>query len=288
MLTYLATEPSAVLFGSGVLGLIVGSFLNVVIYRLPIMMQREMEEFCAELHHLPVTETTAPYNLIWPRSQCPHCAHTITAVENIPILSYLWQKGRCTACQQKIALRYPLIELTSAVLVCSVAWQVEFGWPLLGAFVFTWALLALTAIDFDQQLLPDSITLPLLWLGLLCNLNGFYTDIHSSLLGAVAGYMTLWSVNTTFKLIRHKEGMGAGDFKLLAALGAWLGWQQLPLIILLSSLVGSVVGLALILLKKHDLTTRIPFGPYLAGAGWISLLWGSTFTETYWAWHIPL
>lgn len=282
---YLRSEPLAVLVTVGILGLIVGSFLNVVIYRLPQMMLREMREYCAEIMEMPQQPATEPFNLVWPRSRCPHCAHPITALENIPLLSYLWQKGRCTACHGTISIRYPVIEVISTVFAVVTAWQLGFGWALAGALILTWALLALSVIDLDHQLLPDNITLPLIWLGIFSNLFGLYTDLASSVIGAMAGYMILWSVNTTFKLLMHKEGMGAGDFKLLAALGAWLGWQMLPVIILFSSLVGSIVGITLILLKKNDLSSRIPFGPYLAGAGWISLLWGSTLTQYYLTWH---
>ena len=282
IIDYLKTEPLAVILTAGLLGLVVGSFLNVVIYRLPQMMKREMREYCAEVMGLLTPpNTTETFNLIWPRSRCPHCAHLITALENIPILSYLWQKGRCTACHGTISIRYPIVEAVSAGFALVTAWQLGFGWELAGALMLTWALLALSVIDLDHQLLPDNITLPLLWLGIICNLFGLYTDVKSSIIGAIAGYMILWSVNITFRLLMHKEGMGAGDFKLLAALGAWLGWQMLPIIILFSSLVGSIVGITFILLKKNDLNTRIPFGPYLAGAGWISLLWGTTLTQSY-------
>lgn len=286
IINYLTAEPLAVIFTAGLLGLMVGSFLNVVIYRLPQMMLRDMREYCAEIMELPLTNTQETYNLFLPGSRCPHCAHPITALENIPLLSYLWQKGRCTACHGKISLRYPIVEVASASFAIITAWQMGFGWALGGALILTWALLALSVIDLDHQLLPDNITLPLLWLGIICNLFGLYTTIESSIIGAIAGYLILWLVNTTFKLLMHKEGIGAGDFKLLAALGAWLGWQMLPIIILFSSLVGSIVGITLIVLKKNNLNTRIPFGPYLAGAGWISLLWGTTLMQSYLTWNI--
>ncbi|MEN8214784.1 MAG: A24 family peptidase [Pseudomonadota bacterium] len=281
VLTYLAAEPNAVLILVGVLGLIVGSFLNVVIYRLPIMMEHQWRTQCASILNVSVPTPSEPFNLNRPRSRCPHCGHQITVLENIPILSYIWQRGKCTACHQAISLRYPLIEAVSAFLAIITAWHFGFGWPLLGALALTWALLASSMIDFDHQLLPDSITLPFLWFGLLCNLFGLYTDIESSLIGAMAGYLSLWSVYWLFKLFTGKEGMGYGDFKLLAMLGAWMGWQALPVIILMSSVIGTVVGITLILGRGHDKNIPIPFGPYLAAAGWFSLLWGDSLTQSY-------
>lgn len=285
MLSYLAAEPNALLMVIGILGLIVGSFLNVVIYRLPIMMEREWRMQCAELLKVPAQlSSNETFNLIQPRSRCPHCGHQITALENIPVLSYLWQRGQCTACRQTISPRYPLIEILSAMLAIITAWHFGFGWTLLAALILTWALLAASMIDFNHQLLPDSITLPLLWLGIICNLLGLYTDIVSSVIGAIAGYLSLWSVYWLFKLLTGKEGMGYGDFKLLAMLGAWMGWQALLLIVLLSSLVGAVVGISLILWRRHDRNVPIPFGPYLAAAGWLNLLWGENLTRAYLTW----
>ncbi len=281
VLTYLAAEPNAVFIVACVLGLLVGSFLNVVIYRLPIMMERDWRAQCADLLNQPAATPSEPFNLILPRSNCPHCGHQIAVLENIPILSYIWQRGKCTACQQNISLRYPLIEASSAFLATITAWHFGFGWPLLGALVLTWALLACAMIDFDHQLLPDNITLPLLWVGLLCNVFGLYTDIESSVIGAIAGYLLLWSVYWLFKLFTGKEGMGYGDFKLLAMLGAWMGWQALPIIVLISSFVGAVVGITLIILRGHDKNVPIPFGPYLAAAGWFTLLWGDTLKYIY-------
>lgn len=283
VLTYLAAEPNAVYFITGVLGLIMGSFINVVIYRLPIMMQQEWQVQCADILNVSVSAPTPgkPFNLIAPRSRCPHCGHQITALENIPILSYIWQRGKCTACHQAISWRYPLIEAMSAFLAIITAWHFGFGWPLLGALALTWALLASTMIDFDHQILPDTITLPFLWIGILCNLFGLYTDIESSVIGAMAGYLSLWTIYWLFKLITGKEGMGYGDFKLLAMLGAWMGWQALPIIILMSSVIGLAVAMILILSRGHDKNVPIPFGPYLAAAGWITLLWGNTLTQTY-------
>ncbi len=279
---YLAAEPYAMLFVVGILGLIVGSFLNVVIYRLPIMMEREWRKQCAELSNVPSPiEDSEAFNLNQPRSRCPHCKHQITALENIPILSFILQRGKCRHCHQNISIRYPIIEVLSAILAVITAWHFGFSWALLGALALTWALLAASVIDFDYQYLLDNITLPLLWLGLLCNLFGLYTDIESSVIGAMAGYLSLWSVYWLFKLFTGKEGMGYGDFKLLALLGAWMGWQALVVIIFMSSFVGAVVGIMLIIFRGHDKNIPIPFGPYLAAAGWIVLLWGDSITETY-------
>ncbi len=262
------------------LGLIVGSFLNVVIHRLPIMLEREWQSHCAELHG-GQTPASEPYNLVFPRSCCPHCGHAIGALENIPLLSYLLLRGRCRGCQARISIRYPLIEFIAAILSGWVAWHFGFGWPALGALLLTWALLALAAIDLDKQLLPDKITLPFLWLGLLFNLGHVFTDVRSALIGALAGYLSLWCVYHGFRLLTRKEGMGYGDFKLFALLGAWLGWQSLPLIILLASATGALIGLGLILSRRIQRGIPIPFGPYLAVAGWIALLWGPRLTHAY-------
>jgi len=286
ILIYLAAEPTALLIFVGILGLIVGSFLNVVIYRLPIMMEQEWRHQCTQLLNGSAPSPPETFNLFWPRSHCPHCQHQITALENIPLLSYLWRLGRCSACHQPISIRYPLVEAVSALLAIIAAWQLGFGLPLLVALALTWALLAASLIDFQHQLLPDSITLPFLWFGLLCNYFGLYTDLESSVIGAMAGYMILWSVYWLFKLVTGKEGMGYGDFKLLAMLGAFLGWQALPAIILMSSLVGAVVGVTLILLRRMDKEVPIPFGPYLAAAGWLSLLWGDSQIYGYLRWPI--
>jgi leader peptidase (prepilin peptidase)/N-methyltransferase len=280
ILYYLAVEPIALLISVGILGLVVGSFLNVVIYRLPIIMEREWRQQCALLLNQTLAETTPSFNLAYPRSHCPHCQHQLTALENIPLISYLWQRGRCTACQRPIPLRYPLVEIFSALLAIITTWHFGYGLPLLGALLLTWILLAASVIDIDHYLLPDQLTLPFLWLGILCNLFGWYTDLPSSVIGAMAGYLSLWSVYWLFKLFTGKEGMGYGDFKLLAMLGAWMGWQALLLIVLLSSLVGAIVGITLILFRGRHRDQPIPFGPYLAAAGWLYLLWGkqlSTF-----------
>ncbi|WP_291993268.1 A24 family peptidase [Candidatus Accumulibacter sp. ACC003] len=264
----------------GLLGLLVGSFLNVVIHRLPTMMDRDWRVHCAELcgEPPPVNE---PLSLARPRSRCPACGHAITAIENIPVLSWLFLRGRCSACAAPISPRYPLVEASSALLSAFAAFHFGYGWAAFGAMLLIWCLIALTFIDFDSQLLPDSITLPLLWAGLLFNLFATFTDLPSAVLGAVGGYLSLWSVYWAFKLTTGKEGMGYGDFKLLAALGAWLGWQMLPLTILLSSLLGAVVGIALIVGAKRGRSVPIPFGPYLAAAGLLALFWGRALTRAY-------
>lgn len=275
-------EASTPLFVAvcALLGLIVGSFLNVVIYRLPVMMQRSWESQCQELLELEQA-THAPFNLATPDSRCPHCGSHITALENIPVVSYLIQRGRCKHCHESISLRYPLIELFTAILSAAVAWHFGFGWQAAFAVLLTWALIAMSFIDIDHQLLPDDITLPFLWLGLTLSLFGFYTDMSSAIIGAVAGYLSLWSVFHIFKLVTGKEGMGYGDFKLLALFGAWFGWQSLPLIIILSSLVGAVLGISMILVLGRNKQQPIPFGPYLAAAGWIAMLWGHDITQAY-------
>jgi leader peptidase (prepilin peptidase)/N-methyltransferase len=276
----LQSSPLVFIIMCGVLGLMVGSFLNVVIHRLPKMMELSWQQQCAELHgEEPVQRQ--PYNLVIPRSTCPRCNHSISAWENIPIISYILLRGNCKACGAAISPRYPIVEAFSGILCAYAAWHFGFGWTAVGALLLIWALLALTAIDIDTQLLPDDITLPLLWTGLLFNLFGVFTNLTSAVLGATIGYLTLWSVYWLFKLVTGKEGMGYGDFKLLAALGAWLGWQMLPLIILLSSLVGAVVGITLIVALKHGRNIPIPFGPYLAGGGLIALFWGQALTQEY-------
>ncbi|MFA6970265.1 MAG: A24 family peptidase [Gallionella sp.] len=262
------------------LGLLVGSFLNVVIHRIPKMLELGWRQQCAELHgEAPVHSET--YNLMVPRSACPDCHHAISAWENIPVASYLLLRGKCRGCQAAISPRYPIVEAISGLLCGFAAWHFGFGLAAVGAILLIWALIALTAIDFDTQLLPDDITQPLIWTGLLFNLYGAFTTLHDAFLGAVLGYLALWSVYWLFKLITGKEGMGYGDFKLLAALGAWLGWQLLPLIIVLSSLVGAIVGVTLIVAVKHGRDIPIPFGPYLAGGGLIALFWGQNLTQNY-------
>ncbi|OGS91531.1 MAG: methyltransferase [Gallionellales bacterium GWA2_60_18] len=276
----LQSVPAAFVGFCLVLGLMVGSFLNVVIHRLPKMMEFGWQQQCAELRGETPAEPPR-YNLFVPRSACPHCGHRIGALENIPILSYLLLRGKCKGCGAAISPRYPVVEAVSGILCGYAAWHFGFGWAAAGALLLIWTLVALTFIDFDTQLLPDDITLPLLWAGLLFNLNGTYTTLSGAVLGAAFGYLVLWSVYWLFKLVTGKEGMGYGDFKLLAALGAWLGWQMLPLIILLSSLVGAVVGIVLIVAAKHGRSVPIPFGPYLAGGGLIALFWGQPLTQSY-------
>lgn len=263
-----------------VFGLMIGSFLNVVIHRLPIMMERDWLGQCAELRgeEAPAFER---FSLAIPRSRCPHCGHQISALENIPVLSYIVLGGRCKGCKAAISLRYPLVEAFTGLAFALVVWQFGPTLAAVGALIFVAAAIALTGIDVDKQLLPDDITLPLLWAGLLFNTFNTYIDLKSAVLGAIGGYLVLWSVYWMFKLFTGKEGMGYGDFKLLAAIGAWLGWQMLPLTILLSSFVGAVVGIGLIVLARRGRDIPIPFGPYLAAAGVIALFWGKPLTRTW-------
>jgi leader peptidase (prepilin peptidase)/N-methyltransferase len=257
---------------AGLFGLMIGSFLNVVIHRLPLMMQRESDNYCALEAGQPERHTTR-YNLMVPRSACPHCQHQLTALENIPVISWLALRGKCSNCKAPISPRYPLVELLTAALSVLVVWQFGSGWQGLGGLLLLYTLIALTFIDFDTQLLPDDLTYPLLWAGLLLNVNSTYVSLHSAVIGAAAGYLALWSIYWAYKLLRKREGMGYGDFKLLAALGAWLGWTMLPAIVLMASLVGSVVGIALMVLNRRGLDYQIPFGPYLAAAGLICFLY---------------
>ena len=263
-----------------VVGLMIGSFLNVVIFRLPKMMEREWQVQCAELRGEPVADIP-PFNLVSPRSACPGCGHAITALQNIPVVSWLVLGGRCAACKTRIPARYPIVEILTGVLSAFVAWRFGVSMAALGALCFLWSLIALAFIDLDTQLLPDSITLPLVWAGLLFNLFGTFTDLHAAVIGAVGGYLVLWTVYWLFRLLTGREGMGFGDFKLLAAIGAWLGWKLLPAVILLSAGVGAAIGLTLILLARHGRGTPIPFGPYLALGGFIALIWGDALTRLY-------
>jgi len=265
---------------SVILGLIVGSFLNVVIVRLPKMMAHEWHENCLELQGKAMTETSK-YTLAHPGSACPNCGHKISALENIPVISYLFLKGQCSGCKAAISLRYPLVETLTGMLIGAVSWKFGYTSITLFAWIFTLALIALAFIDFDTQLLPDDISLPLLWLGLLFNLNNGFTDIQSAVIGAVAGYLILWSIYWIFKLVTGKEGMGYGDFKLLAAIGAWFGWQLLPAVILLSSLLGAVIGIGLIVLTKRGREVPMPFGPFLAIGGIAALFFGTQLTGYY-------
>ena len=280
-----------------ILSLVIGSFLNVVIHRVPIMLDREWRAQAQEILRekqgdvaLPAESKTEPqpkYNLAVPRSGCPKCGAMITAAQNIPVISYLLLKGKCASCGARISARYPLVELGTAILSALVAWKFGFVWYTAAALVLTWVLIALTGIDIDTQLLPDNMTLPLLWLGLLLSLAatipdiGLPVDTRSSIIGAVAGYLSLWSVYHAFRLLTGKEGMGYGDFKLFAALGAWLGWQMLLPIILLAAFTGAVLGILMIALRGRDRNIPIPFGPYLAAAGWIALMWGDQLVTSY-------
>jgi leader peptidase (prepilin peptidase)/N-methyltransferase len=279
MAEFLAQPPVFVTIAA-LVGLAIGSFLNVVIHRLPKMMEREWQADCAVARGEAVPAGPR-YDLVTPRSACPACGHRITAVENVPVLSYLWLRGRCSACGTAIGVRYPVVEALTAVLTAYPAWHFGFGVAAFGAMLFVWCMIALTFIDVDTQLLPDSITLPLLWAGLLLNLRGTFVELQSAVIGAVAGYLCLWAVYWLFKLATGKEGMGFGDFKLLAAIGAWLGWKMLPLVILVSSFVGAAVGIVLIILARRGREVPIPFGPYLAGAGLIALFWGRELVERY-------
>lgn len=281
LVNLLQSSPAFYLGTIFVLGLMVGSFLNVVILRLPKMMEHDWQAQCRDYLEQEADSEIEPLSLAKPASTCPDCGHKIRFYENIPVISWLLLRGKCAACKTPISIRYPVIELATALLSVVVAWHFGFGWQALAALVLTWALVALSVIDFDTQLLPDSITLPFLWLGLILSLFPLFADMRAALIGAVAGYLSLWLVYQVFKLVTGKEGMGFGDFKLLALLGAWLGWQALPVVILLSSLVGAVVGIILLTVQGRDRQTPIPFGPYLAAAGWIALLWGDRITSTY-------
>ena len=282
LLDYMASHLLAFVVVVGLLGLVVGSFLNVVIHRLPKMMERDWLQQAREMLHPDQSHVEQPvYNLVLPHSHCPHCQTEIKPWQNLPLISYALLRGRCGSCRERISARYPLVELLTAVLSIVVAWQYGFGWPVAGMLLLTWALIALSLIDADTQLLPDAIVLPMLWLGLIANSFGLFTDMTSALWGAVFGYLSLWSVYWLFKLITGKEGMGYGDFKLLAMLGAWGGWQVLPLTILLSSLVGAILGIIILKTRGDSNSTPLPFGPYLAIAGWIAIIWGDWITGTY-------
>ncbi len=280
MIELLAGNPLAFVVLALLLGLLAGSFINVVIHRLPIMMQRDWRMQAREVLGLP-GEAQPAFNLAIPQSHCPHCEHPIRPWENVPLISWLVLRGRCSACQAPISKRYPLVELLCGLLSAYVAWHFGWSWQAVAMLLLTWGLLAMSVIDIDHQLLPDALVLPLLWLGLIINSFGLFASLADALWGAVLGYLGLWSVYWLFKLITGKEGMGYGDFKLLALLGAWGGWQVLPLTILLSSLVGAVLGSLTLRLQKADSGTAIPFGPYLAIAGWVALLWGEQITTGY-------
>ncbi len=265
---------------SVVFGLLVGSFLNVVIYRLPKMMEREWHNNCLELQGQEIPEQ-APFTISKPRSACPNCGHKITALENVPILSWLFLRGKCSGCKTPISARYPLVEALTGALIGLVAYKYGYSATTFFAWIFVFALVALTFIDFDTQLLPDDITLPLLWLGLLFNLNGGLTDLKSAVIGAMVGYLILWSVYWLFKLVTGKEGMGYGDFKLLAAIGAWFGWKILPAVILLSASLGTIIGVGLIILAKRGREVPMPFGQFLALGGIAALFFGQQLASYY-------
>jgi leader peptidase (prepilin peptidase) / N-methyltransferase len=267
---------------AAVFGLIIGSFLNVVIHRTPIVLMRRWQQDCRELTGQAASAAThGKFNLVTPRSRCPHCGHAITTLENIPVVSYLWLRGKCSACRKPIGLRYPFVEILSAALAAVTAWHFGFTAAGIAAIVLTWLLIALAFIDIDHQLLPDVMVLPFLWAGLLLNLSNVFTPLPHAVIGAVAGYLSLWLVFHLFKLITGKEGMGYGDFKLFALFGAWLGWQSLPLIILLSSFMGALIGISLIVFRGRDRARPLPFGPYLAAAGWVAMLWGDEIMRQY-------
>ena len=289
---FFRANPAAFTVMGTVVGLMVGSFLNVVIYRLPRTMQRDWNEQAAlMLEEVALNDCAqkirekndvpARYGLIVPRSACPHCGHRIRAYQNVPVISYLLLHGKCAECKNKIGVRYPIIEAVSGLFTGFIAWHFGFGLAAFAAMVFAWSMIALSVIDIDTQLLPDSITLPLLWIGLLINIKGVFAPLDTAIIGTVAGYISLWSVYWLFKFATGKEGMGFGDFKLLAAIGAWLGWKFLPQVILLSSLVGAVVGVALIALRRNNRSTPLPFGPYLAAAGIIAMIWGPQINTVY-------
>ncbi|WP_288841752.1 A24 family peptidase [uncultured Deefgea sp.] len=267
-------EISMFIFCIAVLGLLIGSFLNVVIHRLPIMMEREFKQECTALLAEPMPIPAAKYNLVVPRSACPKCGHQITALENIPILSWLLLRGQCRQCKNKISARYPLVELMTALISGGLAWHFGYSAPLIGALILAWFLITLIMIDADTYLLPDSLTLPLIWIGLIFNSFSAFTSLESAVYGAITGYMSLWLVYWAFKLLTGKEGMGYGDFKLLAALGAWFGWSMIPMIILLSSFAGAAIGIVMVLGQNRGWNKPMPFGPYLGVAGLLALIWG--------------
>ena len=296
VLALLAASPPLFIGTWLVFGLVVGSFLNVVIHRLPIMLERQWRQQCSELAGADANATTTPaqvlepFNLIVPRSACPSCNARITALQNIPLISWVFLRGRCARCGNPISVRYPLVELLTGLLTAAVAWRFGFGWNALNAIVLTWFLVALTFIDIDHQLLPDSLTLPLLWIGLFLSLWGAASglsvpvDTRSSVIGAIAGYVSLWSVYHLFRIATGKEGMGYGDFKLFAALGAWLGWKMLIPVILIAAVVGAILGIALLTIRRQNRATPIAFGPFLAAAGWLILMFGNQVVSDYLKW----
>jgi leader peptidase (prepilin peptidase) / N-methyltransferase len=278
----LQLNPTLFIIVAGTSGLLVGSFLNVVIHRLPLMMEREWRGECESLlNNDSISHELEPFNLMTPRSRCPSCNHEISALENIPVISYVLLRGKCKECKASISVRYPVIEVTSAIVAIVVSIHFGFSAASISALALSWCLISLAAIDIDTQLLPDAITLPLLWLGIIVNYFGVFVSLEESVLGAIFGYLSLWTVFWGFKLATGKDGMGYGDFKLLAVLGAWLGWHVLPVVIIVSSVVGACVGVSMMLFAAHDRSKPIPFGPYLAAAGWIALIWGDDITQRY-------
>ena len=286
LLDVLQKSPGALMFAVVLLGLCVGSLANVVIHRLPKMMEAQWREECASLDGREALPAET-YNLFTPRSACPQCKARITALQNVPVVSWLVLRGKCANCKTPISARYPLVEVLGGALAALVAWRFGYSAALAFALVYVWVMLALTFIDLDTQLLPDDLTLPLLWLGLIANAFGVFTDLRSAVLGAAGGYMILWSVYWAFRLIAKKEGMGFGDFKLLAAIGAWTGWQVLPLALVISAGLGAVIGSLVLWLARKGTDTRIPFGPYLALGGIVALLWGRE-AVTAWVGRFPV
>ena len=281
MLELLATDPALFIGCVFVLGLLIGSFLNVVILRLPLMLEQAWRDSAAEILEQPVEESQTRTGLVTPRSACTSCGAVIKPWQNIPVISYLFLRGKCANCGAGISWQYPFVEFATAVLSATIAWHFGWGWASFFTLLFTWALIVLTAIDWRTQYLPDAITLPLLWLGLLASLGGHFTTPTDAIVGAIAGYLLLWSVFHGFRLVTGKEGMGYGDFKLLAALGAWLGWQSLPLVILLASFAGMIIGIGMTVSGRLERGNPMPFGPFLAIAGWLALVAGDTITATY-------
>ncbi len=281
LLETLQNSPAILISIVFVIGVLIGSFLNLVIYRLPIMMQRQWRQECQSFLELPLTDADQRFNLALPASHCPHCKKPIKAYDNIPLISFCLLAGKCRHCQSAISMRYPLIELFTGLCSALIAWRFGFSVAMWFALLLTWCLIAQSFIDIDHKLLADSISLPMLWLGLLLSVFSIYTNSHDSIIGAIGGYLSLWGVYQLFKLATGKDGMGYGDFKLLAMLGAWLGWQYLPLIILLSSVVGAVIAVSMVVSKKCELNQAIPFGPYLAAAGWLALIWGAELNQLY-------
>jgi leader peptidase (prepilin peptidase)/N-methyltransferase len=282
LMNLLKENSTAFLSFVGFFSLIIGSFLNAAIYRIPIMLQKEWREECEamfggdEEQHI----SKEKFNLFVPRSQCPHCGHMITAIENVPVLSYLFLRGKCSSCKTHISIQYPLIEIFTALLSVFVAWKTGFGWQTLAALFFTWTLITLALIDAKTMLLPDNLTLPLMWMGIAVNYHGVFVDLQSSVLGAMVGYLVLWSLFHVFRLITGKDGMGYGDFKILAAIGAWGGWQILPFTIFFASLLGAVLGILWMLIQRQKDSQPIPFGPWLALAGFIGFIWRDEVVQT--------